>query len=143
MTLCETEYFGQTRCDLEQSKKDLLLLQDEVGKDLTPEYCEQCRCDIQEIAKSTLICYAIFRYVITSQDVCLLILGESSGDDGTTEQQKVKYFELKSICDAALQLQPFLSGTSTAMSILTGLISYVFNTRNHNYIYYDCCTSRQ
>ena len=42
----------QTRCDLERLKKDLLLLQDEVGKDLTPEYCKQCCHDIQSIAKN-------------------------------------------------------------------------------------------
>lgn len=46
----------QTRVNLQKSKEDLLLLQD-VGKDLTPEYCEQCQTEVQKIAKRELLLY--------------------------------------------------------------------------------------
>ena len=41
----------QTQGNLQKSKEDLLLLQVEVGEDLTPEYCKQCQTEIQKIAK--------------------------------------------------------------------------------------------
>lgn len=52
------------------------------------------------------------------------ISGESSVDDLTIdpEQQKVNYFELKSSMDTAIQLQPLVRGSSSAMSILTGVL---------------------
>ena len=50
----------------------------------------------------------------------MFIAEECSVDDSAIEQQKVQYFELKSTIETALVLQPFLSSTNAAISILSG-----------------------
>ncbi|XP_064386631.1 uncharacterized protein LOC135335130 [Halichondria panicea] len=77
---------NKTRRDLGELKKELLLLQDKVSKDLTPEYCEQCRQEVQEIARREC----------------------SGGDIIDCEQQRVDYFQLKMSNDTAIQLQPLV-----------------------------------
>ena len=66
--------------------------------------------------------YILYDIVIASVNIG--ISGESSGDDVTfdPEQQKVDYFELKSSVDTAIQLQPLVRGSNSAMSILTGAL---------------------
>ena len=52
-------------------------------------------------------------------------LGECSGGDIIDcEQQRVDYFQLKMSNDTAIQLQPLVRGSNSAMSILTGICSY-------------------
>lgn len=44
----------KTRSELEKCKGDLLLLQEELGEDLSPEYCNGCLTTLQDVARSML-----------------------------------------------------------------------------------------
>lgn len=97
-------------------------MQEEVGKDLTPEYCEQCQTEVQKMAKRELLLYQPYSKVICMIAIHLNPIEETSTIEETSDELKVEYFELKSRLDTALQLQPFLSEANATqiMSILSG-----------------------
>ena len=109
----------QTRKEFDKLQLELLQLQDSVGQDLNPEYCEAACKDIQQIARGMF--FKNIDLFIYNMSHNMLITEEANNSDSVQLSVKMaEYYKLKHSLESASQLQSFLHTTNEALSLVTG-----------------------